>query len=124
MLKDKNILKSSDFSAEEKAHIINSLVAEGCTKSTAYVRLFRDGFVQWQLDGIVNTVREYASQNNLSLAEPLDAEFYSTLPSREKFKEFMKSRGMCWGTTIQRFTEWNFKPWELKGVRHLLPHLY
>ena len=123
MLKVKMKLDSSAFTPEEKSQMIALLVQKGCTQSTAYVRLFRDGFNEWQLVGIRRLLREYCDSRGLEYPDELTRHFYRSLPSRTDFKDYMQSKGMCRGTAKQRFSSINFKEWELEGINQIFEGL-
>lgn len=123
MLKAKTKLESSAFSAEEKSQMFARLMLRGCPQSTAYARLFRDGFEEWQLVGVLRLIEEYCASRSLSVPPVLTRDFYHSLPSRTDFKEFMTTKGMCGTTCATRFKNPDFKHWELEGVMQILPDL-
>lgn len=112
---------SSDFSAREKEDLYVALCAKGMTRSTAYNRLFRDGFRAWELRGVDRLIRDYVAERRLPLAYLADpTKFYVHLPVKAPFVRYLKERGMSRFTCGTRFRIFNFKPWEREGVASIL----
>lgn len=111
---------------EEKSAIYAAFEAQGLTKGTVYNRVFRSGegsgFDEWELRGILNVVRDFEVANGLPVTGEADLPgFYDRLQDKSKtFWPYMQALGLGTNSIIYRFKNWNFKPWELKGIRAII----
>ena len=53
ILTPQGILSVSDMTADEKKELYQAMVGFGSSENFAYKRFFQDGFVQWEIDGIL-----------------------------------------------------------------------
>lgn len=112
---------STDFLPEDKKRIFNVMSSKGMSDGTAYNRFFRDGFSPWELKGILQVMTDYVVSNALdsSLINDLPS-FYKKLSDKTSFKLYMNSLGMGMNTTICRFNGFNFRQWELDGMKRVI----
>lgn len=119
-----------EVSPEERKALYGALNAYGISQSTAYTRIFRggygSGFDEWELRGIRGVIADFEQ----SAGRPCPAEhdmprFYlETLEGRRKeFCDYLQGLGMSYVTVIYRFKNWNFKEWELKGIRSIVEEI-
>lgn len=116
-----SIVTSSDFSPNEKRALFALMSAKGLAPSTAYFRFFKEGFSVWEVDGINAVIKEFIVQEGMDLPYTFDPVlFYEALPVKRTFKDFMQAKGMGRKTVVVRFTNGNFKSWELEGIRNII----
>lgn len=138
-------ISSSELSPEIKKRLYATLEQYGMSQSTAYLRIFSKGFDQWELMGveyikadflerykkeflmadsvdedgnIIEGDRGYAAVLALNSDEP--GGFYAALRQArlvKTFKEEMTDLGMSHHTVYSRFSEDDWKQWELKGIK-------
>lgn len=53
------VLGCHDLTAEEKKRLYQTMTGFGASESWTYDRFFKEGFCQWELDGIVTTKIDY-----------------------------------------------------------------
>lgn len=82
---------------------------------TVQRRIRQNAFNLWEKAGIIELIRRYAPDY---VGEPCD--FWRTLSNKAPFTRFMEERGMCRSTVRIRFSEFNFKEWELMGIENLI----
>lgn len=112
---------SADFTPKDKSIIFSTLESYGMNRSTAYNRFFRDGFERWEIEGIENLLKRYCEALGIdNTITCLNENFYISLNNKGKFKAFMSDNGMGLNTVIARFTNYNFKKWELKGIEQII----
>lgn len=118
-----------ELSVEERVVFYSKLEEYGLKKGRAYSRIFRNGvgsgFDEWELMGIRQAVRQFASEYGIACSEEDLPSFYTEKLDgmREAFWGFMNEKGMSRATCIYRFKNWNFQPWELMGVQQIIDEL-
>lgn len=150
ILKESEALDINSIPVEEKKSIQTFFMDYGFTMSTFYLRFFQKGFSEWEILGVENCKEQFLALPDVAkclldyvetdvLGAPLGDKgylytlaksdkpnvFYSCLKKAQgglcvKFGEFMAQKGMSGGTTIKRFTDENWKPWENIGIQTLL----
>lgn len=121
ILNGNGIATSSDFSADEKRFMFSVMEKYGMSVVTANYRFFRDGFSEWEMKGIRALIEEFVEDEGINIDfEDRIPSFYHSLPRKETFKDFMEKQGMCRKTAVVRFSQDNFKPWELIGVKQII----
>ena len=53
------VLDPSDLTADEKKRLYLRMTDNGASEAFAYTRFFRDGFAQWEVDGILRAKIDY-----------------------------------------------------------------
>lgn len=110
---------------ESRRRLEELFVSYGMTSSTFYNRFLREKkeprFDAWEMKGVVSCIRDFEQLHRL---DPTDEEqlhaFYASLPMKTFFWPYMNEMGMGINSIINRFSVWNFKPWELIGVNRIL----
>ena len=112
----KGYYKKLDFN--KKSMLKSTLCGKGMSCTACFYRFTRDGFKIWEYEGIENLIKEY---------EPLftgDIKlFWENLYSKKDFLDFMESKAMSRCTVNTRFSSFNFKDFELKGIKRILEEL-
>lgn len=141
---------AQDLKPETKAKLLEYLKPLGFTQSTFYLRFFDKGFDPWELHGIEQVRRTFATAHQHELltnevddtvsgkgrgsekgyaailmlkTEDNDGSFYEALRHASLigvFQDYMKELGMSRNTVLTRFTSENWKDWELRGLRNIL----
>lgn len=131
------VLAATDLTATEKAAFYGHLIGQGMTGSTAYNRLFKEGFQPWELDGIDRLRTAYLDQMECdgggdvtawrSLTDDERAgrgafwNFLGAVKHRTRFSQFMADAGMRSAVTVaKRFGSDDWKPWEQRGIKAVL----
>lgn len=119
-----------DIQGEERKALYDHLAAYDMPNSTAYTRMFRQGygsgFSAWELSGVREVIRGFCKEYGLKTPEEDDMpKFYLEWLEgmREKFCSYLLERGMSRTTCIYRFKNWNFKKWEAVGIRAIIEEL-
>lgn len=121
-------LNSKDFLGTERQQFFQVMEDEyGYNKNALRNRLFYYGFEEWMLQGIDNLKDEYA-KNHSDLAEWRDRKDCSYIDLVKQkygrlsnFLQFLRERGLlCQRTTIRRFVDDDWKPWERLGMKKIL----
>lgn len=145
----RTFLDVADVTADEKKKMVFFLAKRGFTISTFYLRFFQKGFEEWEIKGIKECKKQFLELPDVAeaLLSYIDKEdednlegnkgYYYTLAMSDdagvfydcirkvsnlctKFHTFMNDMGMSTGTTIKRFKEENWKPWEVQGIRSVM----
>jgi hypothetical protein len=132
----KNVLKPGvnsqvlDLSPDERKVLYDFMEQYDMSRSTAYNRFFRQGygsgFEEWELHGVRNLIEDFCQKNELPV--PLDEElpvFYLEKLEgfRAAFSDYVQPLGISKVTCLYRFKNWNFKPWEMRGIRSIISEL-
>lgn len=119
----------------------------GAKQSFSYNRFFRDGFAQWELEGIDNIMCDFVGEHTdalyngycenvvtpatdgdkkqilMSYIAAAPGNFYALVGFvygyREKFRVFMRDRGMSFCTLYRRFHDEDWRPYERVGIRKI-----
>lgn len=118
--------RTVQMTADERTELRESMEQAGAGWNMLYQRMTYRGFDAWELSGINRCMTDFWSMlQNPSTMPPLSS-FWQTLIEQGHnigFIKYMEAHGMSRNTTIKRFSELNFKPWELQGVEHILRSL-
>lgn len=96
--------------------IVNLLAVKyGMNVSTAYGKLKRGMFRPWEIIGINECCKMYASDYN---GTPKD--FFRTIKSRTLFLAHMSRYGMCSNVARKKFSTGAFSDFELKGLNSIV----
>lgn len=114
-MKTTDVWSASGLTPEDKKRLFSLMESHGMTHGTAYNRFFRDGFKSWEEEGILNIIKDYAPKYEGS---PCD--FWKSLPQKKGFIDKMTEKGMSRKTAFERFKIFNFKEYELKGIKKIL----
>lgn len=143
ILSKTDVLMKNDLTPEEKVRLYSLMEGLGMSKSTSYLRFFTKGFDLWEISGITKIKSDYLNSVKAELvtSEPenrpgdrgyayvlsLDTDtpgrFYAALKEAHlivNFKEYMSALGMSNNTTWTRFSEDNWKEWELRGIASVI----
>lgn len=124
------VLTKNDLTADEKASLYALMESLGSSQSTTYLRFFSKGYDLWEISGVakiksdyLDSVKDKLIPNQSEDAYSAPGKFYATLKDAGlvlDFKTYMQERGMSQNTTWTRFSEDNWKPWELRGVASVI----
>lgn len=143
ILSKNGVLAKYDLTPEEKAELYSLMERLGMSQSTSYLRFFSKGFDLWEISGITKIKSDYLNSVKAELvkSEPegrpgdrgyayvlaLDTDtpgrFYAAIKEANlvaNFKEYMSGLGMSFNTTWTRFSEDNWKEWELYGIASVI----
>ena len=119
-----------DVQGEARKALYDHLSGYEMANSTAYTRMFRQGFGSgfeaWELMGAYEVVRHFCEEQGLDTpkVEDMPLFYLERLDGiREKFIAYLFTLGMSRVTCIYRFKNWNFKKWELAGMRAVIEEL-
>lgn len=139
------ILCTTDVTAEKKKDLYALMNKYGMSASTAYLRFFVKGFKQWEIQGVSELRDEFIKtfvfgnsdkdkycidHDDVLSIDPTynDNRFYtliSSLKIGKDFCDFMAARGMSSQMTVRtRFKTNNWKPWEIKGIQHIIEDFF
>lgn len=125
---------SKDFSPEEKKELFDHFEQFGLSAATCRNRLFRDGWREWELKGILGCIIDYGKRSEetmplvieaekLQIDDPIEAiyatiqEFYDTVNRKLDFCEYMYSQGMSTTTACSHFKNPSqLTKWEVFGM--------
>lgn len=111
-----------DMTSEERTELRDVMEKAGAGWNMLYQRMVYRGFDQWELTGIDRCTSDFWQSASNSTCPALDL-FWQTLVEQGQntaFVKYMETQGMSRNTTIKRFSEPNFKEWEIDGVERLL----
>lgn len=129
---------SKDFSVEEKQELYEHFERFGLSAATMRNRLFRDGWHDWELKGVLGCIIEYGADHSdveglaieaekFTVDEPISSihcflqTFYDSLEKKMTFCEYMEAQGISRGTIVSHFNNPDyFSTWEIFGIRRLL----
>ena len=115
-------LVAADLSVQEKGRLFGLMAQNGATHAFAYIRFFRDGFSEWELEGIDKILSEFCKEHDIVIPE--DSSLYEAMPHGDGIRvalyRMMDQKGMSPNTTRKRFLAKDFKPWERKGIRAIV----
>lgn len=129
---------SKDFSVEEKQEVFDHFERFGLKAPTCRNRLFRDGWHEWELMGVLGCIIDYGKRcpevanfaieaEKFTTDDSIDdicvfiQQFYNALEKRMDFYDYMNALGMSCGTTVSHFKNpCNLFAWEIFGIRRLL----
>ena len=150
ILKGGTALDIKAIPVDEKKAMQTFFMDFGFSISTFYLRFFQKGFSEWEIVGIEKCKNQFLALPDVAqcLLEYVETDvlgatlgdkgYLYTLAQCDKpnvvyaglkksqgglcvrFVEFMEQKGMSTGTTIKRFTDENWKPWESVGIQSLL----
>lgn len=119
-----------DVQGEKRKKLYDYMLRYDMPRSTSYYRIFRSGygsgFSEWELMGVFGIIRCFCEEKGLKVpSERGMKKFYlvNLDGMREQFCAYMLQRGMSRTTVIYRFKNWNFKPWEMRGIRSIISEL-
>lgn len=113
---------SSDFSVKEKEMLFSFFENHGMKRSTAYNRFFRDGFKDWELNGVECCIKDFCISNEIPCPSDMRS-FFRTTDRKELFVSYIGNMGMSRSTVYKRFKNFSFKDWEIVGIRTLIDRL-
>lgn len=114
--------KTVDMTTEECAQLRSAMEQAGARWSMLYQRMAYRGFDQWELTGIERCTSDFWQSCQDTPCPRMDC-FWQTLIEQglnTSFVKYMEANGMSRNTTIKRFSEPNFKEWEMDGVEQIL----
>lgn len=88
---------------------------KGMSYSTYFYRFTRDGFKPWEYEGIITIIHQFNPEYD---GKP--SLFWDSLIKKKPFFEYMESKGMSRGTAYTRFRDFNFKDFELVGIKKIM----
>lgn len=119
-----------EVQGKERKALYDHMASYDMPTSTSYTRMFRQGFGSgfeaWELSGVREVIRDFCKENGMEAPTEEDMPMFyleRLEGQREKFCAFLLERGMSRSTCIYRFKNWNFKKWELKGIRAIIEEL-
>lgn len=128
---------SKDFTAEEKKLVFDHFEQFGLTTATCRNRFFRDGWHQWELDGIIQCLIDYADEHpevqgfaeecrkftlesDVTDIQSIASAYYSAIGVKRHFLDFMEARGFSHTSCVSHFNNTVlFYPWELHGIKRI-----
>lgn len=113
---------SADFTAEEKERLFSFFSEYEMKRSTAYNRFFRDGFKPWEIDGVESCVKDYCAAACIEVPEDV-SKFFAGFENKASFISYINSKGMSRPAAYSKFTAWQFKKWQIVGIRNLIDRL-
>ena len=146
LLKPHKHLKSTDLTSDEKKMIYALMMKHGASYSFGYDRFFKEGFDKWEMIGIDAIKKNFLKLHDAEIASAvpddgtegdrgyaavlaLEAQdkggFWKILGQvrslKSTFSDYMIDMGMMSRITIsKRFTNDDWKEWELIGVNKIL----
>ena len=125
LLNSRGCATSTAFSAREKDYMYMIMEQHEMSKGTAYNRLFRDGFKEWEILGIEKVMMMYAETNNIpdSIFDNT-RKYFDNLERKVDFKNYMNGLGMGVNTVTSHFSECSFKKWEMVGIRQIVEQYF
>lgn len=125
LLNSRGCATSTAFSAKEKDYMYMIMEQHEMSRGTAYNRLFRDGFKEWEVLGIEKVMMMYAETNDIPNSVFNDTKkFFANLETKVTFKNYMNGLGMGINTVTSHFTEGSFKKWEMIGIRQIVEQYF
>lgn len=136
-------LVASDLTPEQKMRLYDLFAKYGATQGFTYDRFFQHGFSQWEIDGIDVIKKGFLGEHEDEIIDAVESElitgrlvnmttmynqsgaFFAMVSLvrglRTDLYAKMADLGMKSNTTtLARFTEDNWLPWERKGVKAIL----
>jgi len=111
------LMRQVELTADERTELRDALIKKGMGASTLYQRINYIGFDTWEMQGINACIAEATSYSgDPTLFWPWMVEN----GQHTKFTHFMEQLGMSYKVTLRRFSEFDFKPWELEGITAIL----
>ena len=147
MFKNGCALNVGDLSVEEKSHLYNLLKRHGASLGFSYARFFRDGFREWELQGIDMIKSDFLKKHEKEIVINLPVKrregeddsdvtifdldyskpgaFYNVLGLakglKKSFSLMMQEKGMSSNATIlKRFSTDDWRPFEQIGIRAII----
>lgn len=102
----------------KRSDIISSLGSKGMSYTACFYRFTRDGFKVWEYEGVENLIKEFNPDYSGDIRF-----FWSQLESKKDFLDFMESKAMSRCTVSTRFSNFNFKDYEIIGIKKVLEDL-
>lgn len=91
------ILDPSDLTADEKKRLYQLMTDNGTSEAFAYTRFFRDGFAEWELDGIIKLKIDYLHHLHTDEKMPFEVRCTGTVPTKDgevyKYRHFYEVDG-------------------------------
>ena len=91
------ILSPKDLTADEKRRLYAVMEERGASGAFAYTRFFRDGFAEWEIEGIWKAKIEYLQQLHTDEKLNIDVRLTETRPTPDgetyKYKHFCFTDG-------------------------------
>ena len=121
-MKPKGIFLSSDLSIDEKKTLYGLMQMYGASTALAYDRFFKEGFDEWELEGIDTIVQTFCKDNGIpyQIDKPLFDMIDVRLGLKEPLYHQMEAMGMCRNTVRKRFSQNDWKQWERMGIKKIL----
>ncbi len=126
-------LNRDDLSANQKKLLWETMMRHGASQGFAYDRFFKEGFQQWELQGIADIKRRFLNEHLTELFPDGDAtqeaidsicqndgEFYRTLGRvfglKKVFTDYMGTLGMGSNSVLNKFSVDDWKDYERIGI--------
>lgn len=102
----------------KKNRLLSVLSDKGMSYTACFYRFTRDGFKIWEYEGIESLIKEYDPTyiGDIKL-------LWDSLYSKKDFIDFMESKAMSRCTVNTRFSNFNFKDFEIVGIKRILEEL-
>lgn len=121
-------MKPSDFRGTERMQFLSVMEEEyGYNRNALRSRLFYRGFDEWMIKGIDHIKDEFAVTNPdlADWREEKDKSYFELVKQEYgrlmNFSQFLRERGLlCYRTTMRRFEQDDWKPWERIGMQKIL----
>lgn len=127
ILEPKGTLLPDDLTPEQKKRLYDLFVQNEGSVSTAYNRLFKEGFDKWELIGIDKIKSDFLEENKVEITDDLKkpGAFYEAIGKQRGLKVALRltlqTLGMNSEVTVgKRFSTDNWKKYELVGVRSII----
>lgn len=89
------VLSPNDLTAAEKKQLYTAMEKRGSSEAFAYTRFFRDGFAQWELEGVWKAKAEYLQLLHTKGAIAIEVRRTETIPHPEgdicKYRHFYRT---------------------------------
>lgn len=109
----KGYYKKLDFNKKDK--LLTILGNKGMSYTACFYRFTRDGFKVWEYEGIDNLIKEFSPDYVGDIRM-----FWDSLISKKDFMDFMETKAMSRCTVSTRFSSFNFKDYEIVGIKKLV----
>lgn len=109
----KGYYKKLDFNKKDK--LLTILGNKGMSYTACFYRFTRDGFKVWEYEGIESLIKEYEPTFLGDIKS-----FWDSLYSKKDFMDFMETKAMSRCTVSTRFSSFNFKDYEIVGIKKLV----
>lgn len=104
---------------DEKAKLKKIFQLNGLCQASVYRRFSYMGFHLWEYEGITSILNEYG------VTIPRDKrKLWNSIKNKEEFYKFMYEKGMSRPTVNYRFRSYNFKRFEIIGVKEIIDEFH